>query len=856
MRIPLATYRLQFSPRFGFADARALVPYLDALGISDLYASPLFQARSGSEHGYDCTDPTRLNPELGSQEEFEALISELQARGMGLLLDIVPNHLAASDENTWWMDVLENGPSSRYAEYFDIDWSGAGDPELAGRVLLPVLTVSLDDAIRSGQITLANDADGPHLRTPAGRLPLAPGTLGAALAAMNAPDGVVGESSIRWLLDRQMYRLAHWREATRRASYRRFFDVSELVGLRQELPEVFDATHQLAMDLYARGQVTGFRVDHVDGLLDPLSYLRRLSRAASESALDGNEPYIVVEKILQRGERLPGSWPVAGTTGYEFAALLDGVFVDPSGVRELADRFARFTEVDGTLADITYEAKRQVARDLFGGEVRQLAGELATLAPGVNEDALREALVEVSACLPVYRTYYRGLRPGQGDRARIQAAVGEARRRAPHIHEAALQAVQARLLGTDARFIAHWQQFTGALTAKGFEDTAFYRYVPLASLMEVGVSPDVFERPPTLATFHREMSARARRWPYALSATTTHDSKRGEDVRARLHTLSDLPAEWAARVEKWMAFNAASKCLVDGSPAPDSRDELLLYQTLLGAWPLDDSELPEFGERIARYMVKAAREARWRTSWLDVNAAYEEALVDFAHACLHLAHSAKFLDDFVEFKRRVARLGMLNSLSALVLKLAAPGVPDFYQGTEVWDFSLVDPDNRRPVDFARRQEQLRELLAGSGSSPSELLDHWEDGRIKLFVTARGLGFRRENASVVQEGAYLRLVARGDRRTSVIAFARRQADSWIIVAVPRFPTRLSSDGRPPLGEAIWGETVLLLPPDAPGKWLNGLTDVVVGCRPQSGRQAVRLAEVFSDLPVALMAGQPD
>ncbi len=884
-RVPAATYRLQFGGGFRFAEARELVSYLDALGITDLYASPLLAARTGSPHGYDVTDPTRLNPELGGEEGFAALAGELQRHGMGLLLDVVANHMAADPENPWWCDVLRHGRRSPFASYFDIEWEPprAG---LAGKVLLPVLGEPYGRVLEKGELVPEAGEGGFWIRYRERRFPLSPDSSaevttvpggqeeGPAKGDPRAPSG--DPDRLDRLLERQHYRLAFWRVANREINYRRFFDVHELVAVRVEEEPVFEATHGRVLELARAGLVTGLRIDHVDGLRDPYAYLRRLQERLGAS--EGGRPfYIVVEKILCGDEELPPEWPVCGTTGYDFLNAVNGLFVDPAGVEALDGLYRRVTGRGADFASVVHDKKRRVVADLFRADLQRLVRQLGRLAEGdrhgrdLTLEELEQALVEVTVHLPVYRTYVRDYVVGTRDRGYLERAVGEARRAKPALERALVFLGRVLLLefplhlGPEGRrmwldFVMRWQQFTGPVMAKGFEDTALYTYNRLVSLNEVGGDP---ARPGlSVAEFHRRNGARLRHWPHTLNSTSTHDTKRGEDVRARIAVLSEIPGLWAARVERWMRLNAPEKRVVRGRPVPDADIEFLLYQTLVGAWPLREEEVPEFRERLRAYMLKAAREARVHTGWLEPDEEYEGALLAFVDRILEPGPENRFLEDFLEFQPFVAYYGALNSLAQVMLKIAAPGVPDFYRGTELWDFSLVDPDNRRPVDFGLRAARLAELQERTGDPrdlAGELLAGWRDGRVKLYLTWRALRFRRDHRRLFAGGDYLPLVAAGPGRDHLCAFARRLEGTWAVVAAPRLCVRLAGGEAgpesippavPPLGEAAWGETTLLLPSGAPEHWRNVLT----------GEQAVArhgtlpLADVFRCFPVALLHGE--
>jgi (1->4)-alpha-D-glucan 1-alpha-D-glucosylmutase len=840
-RVPRATYRLQLNASFTFNDAKAIVPYLAQLGISDVYVSPILRARKGSAHGYDIVDAAALNPELGSEEDFAALDAELKRHGIGLLLDVVPNHMAASHENAWWTSVLENGPEeSRFRDYFDIDWRN-------GKLVLPILGKPYGEALESNEIALGFDEDGYFVSYYDKRLPLAPDTyhlvleqcgdalpdelreLAAAKVGNSrflkerlwsnyrenerfraAHDKAVrdfGVDALDKLLDAQFYRLAYWRIASETINYRRFFDVTDLVGVRVENPEVFEARSRRVFELVGDGKVTGLRIDHIDGLHDPLGHMRKLQTRL------GDGFYVVVEKILSEGEQLPSEFPVSGTTGYEFANAVNALFVDPAGLQQLDGFYRAFAGETRSFADICYEKKKQVIQDLFPGEMRALGEQLAAVAMSDRNARdfspidLTAALTEVTACLKVYRTYVRDETVSEADGQRVREAIAEARRRASTAVDRRLFVfLQNVLLMQPPRyvedrkrwldFVMRWQQFTGRVTAKGVEDTAFYNYNRLLSMNEVGGEPGHLPGD-AIAALHDFNARRGARWPHTLNATSTHDTKRSEDVRARMNVLSEIADVWTRQVRRWSRMNGALRR--DGIPHPN--EELLIYQTLIGAWPIDAA-------RLKQYLEKAAREEKTHTSWIAPNADYEQALLGFAEAIL--GHD-EFLRDFARFHKRIAYAGAVNALAQLVLKATAPGVPDFYQGTELWDYSLVDPDNRRPVDYAARAALLRRVQS---ARPEALVRKWQDGRVKLFVTWKLLALRDR----LRDAPYTPL----DAGPNVFAFTRGD----VAVAVPRF-------ARAPLPDAP-----LPLPP---GAWRN----VFTGDEPRT------LQELFARFPVAVL-----
>lgn len=948
LRIPLATYRLQFNAQFRFEHARALVDYLDQLGVTDIYSSPLLQARRGSLHDYDVTDPSHISSEIGSEQELEALAAKLQEHRMGLLLDIVPNHMAAGIENPWWRDVLEDGPGSAYASFFDIDWH---PPRmmLQNKVLLPILGSPYARALENQELQLVFAEGGFFIQCFDAKLPVAPKTyllilqhrlgelqhqlgsdhpaireLGGIFAAVtNLPERVAlsiemaGERRMQreglkerlWklyqdspevenfvdenvrifngrrkrpasfmLLDRllagQAYLLSYWLSANDEINYRRFFTINNLVGVRVEDPFVFEATHAVVLRLIERGLVTGLRIDHVDGLRDPHAYLRRLQeRVGGSTGNDSHPPfYVIVEKILARGELLPREWPICGATGYASLNALNGLFLDAEGCKKLRQIYESFIGATVRYEDLVYEKKKEVMESLLGVEMRSLGHYLVVLAEqdryarDLPRRDLASALVEVTACLPVYRTYIRSFSLSPDEFRYFEKAVETARERNPRLGSQCFDFVRDVLMlqerghvtpeQREARlaFIMRWQQFTGPIMAKGLEDSALYVYHPLISLNEVGGAPDSTGVP--LAEFH-EFCRNRQKHGHTLNATATHDTKRAEDVRARINVLSEAPAKWDKTLQRWARWVSPKKGLIDGQKVPDPNEEFLMYQTLLGAWPLEQDNVPGFRKRLESYMVKAVREARVHTNWARPNVRYEEALIHFIKSTTKPTEDNVFMSDFLHLYREIAYYGALNSLAQQLLKITIPGVPDFYQGSELWDFRLVDPDNRGPVDFKKRGRLLAELQQqeeqrGRLGLIQDLLDHWQDGRIKLFVTSTALNFRRDHSEMFLEGAYQPMQATGAKKENVFAFVRHIGDAWAVTAVPRLVTKLAPAGQPPTGESVWGTSALHLPKEAPTDWVNVLTGEKVHARaPKQGR-SLPLAEVFSKFPVALLA----
>jgi (1->4)-alpha-D-glucan 1-alpha-D-glucosylmutase len=838
--LPLATYRVQLHAGFTFADAARIVPYLQQLGVSHVYASPILQARAGSTHGYDVIDPSRVSEELGGEDGLRALAAELRRHGMGLLIDIVPNHMAASADNPWWRDVLRRGEASPYADYFDLHWSPLGPTgRLERRLLLPVLGEPYGTVLRRGELLLVEGADGPVARYFDKEFPLADGTAGAADLRDTAPDAV------HEVLERQHWRLAHWRLSTEIAGYRRFFDIGDLVGMRVERPEVFTAMHACIARLVGNGIVDGVRIDHPDGLFDPTGYLRRLRELLGDV-------HVVVEKILARDEELPDEWPVAGAVGYEFIGAANRLLVDFDGLQALRRVYERYAGPRPPFAEQQLRSRTRALDQLFAGELRARVAELYRLAAADRETRdlspteLGLALHDVTVCLQVYRTYAREGALGAIDRARIVAAVDEARALGNAGRDAFDFVARTLLLEGWAEapaerraarlaFVQRWQQLTGPVMAKGFEDTALYRDHRLVSLNEVGGDPDPPRESTTVDAFHAFMQRRAARWPGASSATSTHDNKRSEDLRSRLHVLAEVPERWRRallasrrRAQPWCRS-------VAGREVPTPNEQVLIAQTSLGVW--EKAPAPELTARLQAYVVKAAREAKRHTSWLEPNEEHEAALTEFV-AALYDERGKAWRRGFARLAGVVAERGALLSLAQLALKVASPGVPDFYQGSELWDLSLVDPDNRRPVDHAHRARLLEDLRQREPSPAlcRELLAAWPDGRIKLWVMLRALWARRERRAAFEMGEYLPLAVRP--AAPLCAFAR-VAGSEAAVCVVRTRT-----GRLPAADAV-----IELPPLLARPYRDALTGVAV-----DGLAGLRPAELLAVLPAALLVGE--
>jgi (1->4)-alpha-D-glucan 1-alpha-D-glucosylmutase len=975
-RRPSSTYRLQLTPQFGFRAAADVVPYLHELGISDLYLSPILPSARGSSHGYDVVAHDRLRDELGGAAGFAALADAVRAHGMGILVDFVPNHMGIGPENEWWIDVLENGPSSVYAPYFDVDWRPVKD-ELENKILVPLLGDQYGAVLERGELQLQRDEGAFSLAYFEHRLPISPRTVprillhdidalttelgegdlhlqellsiitaleklaprsepdpekiaerarekevakrrlaslfdasprlrahvDAAVAALNGRPGEPRSfDRLDALLDAQAWRLAYWRVAGEEINYRRFFDIDSLAAIRMEDERVFAATHRLIFSLVRSGAVTGLRIDHPDGLYAPTAYFRTLQEAflveqaralwqvdgGGERELDeilpelrarvaeahraGTLParpfYVVVEKILEGRERMPASWCVDGTTGYDFLGCVNGLYVDGAARLAFDDLYARFTGAPHDFRRLVYEKKKMLMASSMASELNVLAHRLNRISEGDRRTrdftlaALGGALEEYVANLPIYRTYVEGSEPAdvdERDRQYIETTLARAQRRSLNLNPSLFRFLRDILLlrhhadrplierGALIEFVRKLQQVTGAITAKAIEDTAFYVYQRLVSLDEVGADPEEFGV--SVETFHAANRARLAEWPGSLNTTSTHDTKRSEDVRLRISALSEIPGDWAARVARWADLNRGSKIRTDDQMAPDANDELLFYQTLVGAFPDEDPPDASFRARVAAYLEKALREAKVHTSWTNVDEDYESAMQTFAARVLD---SRAFLDDFVPFQRRIARAARLSSLSQTAIKILAPGVPDVYQGTELWNLSLVDPDNRRPVDFdlrARLLDELgRRLAEGGGDARARLAAQLggslADGRAKLLLLREGLRLRRAEPELFRDGEYHALSITGDDAAHLVAFARRHRSRAAIVLAPRLVLRLCdrADG----GALRWSARVEL-PAALRGRYVDAITG-----RPVDARQgALPAGERLALFPVALL-----
>jgi (1->4)-alpha-D-glucan 1-alpha-D-glucosylmutase len=878
-----ATYRLQLSAAFKLHDARSRIPYLRRLGVSHLYCSPVLAARAGSTHGYDVADPTLVSQELGGEEAFVALAEAAHEHDMGIVLDIVPNHMGIGADNPYWEDLLTHGQGSRYASWFDVQWR-APTRRLAGKVLLPILGDEPEQVIERDELALEIDDRGARVRYFDHEIPLDPATLppelevamrdpSARIPVLNWAHGPKGHERLRALLAKQHYELAFWRDALRDVNYRRFFDVNELICLRVERGDVFEATHRLVLQFVADGLIDGLRVDHVDGLLEPRRYLERLRNAveARRPAARKGEPFpIFVEKILAEGEQLPDDWPVDGTTGYEFMTALEDVLIDPSGYAVIESGYGG-PRGEPDFHTVAVDSKRRVGRSTLKADGRRIAPMLAAVAreagwPRLTIAAYAGAIVELVAVLPVYRTYMDAERPeaGKRDREILVRALAQVRERAV-AEPAAVDALERALLGewrdakevvarTRLSFVLRWQQLTGPAAAKGVEDTALYVYAPLASRNEVGGDPGV-PLAGAVERLHQRLGERAALMPRSLNAINTHDTKRSADVRARLDAISENPQAWSRRLRAWRRRNRKLHELVRGRITPLRRTDNFIYQALIGLWPAGTEPrgdaLDELRERVKTYMLKAVREAKLRTSWTDPDAEYEHAIDTFITRLLDGSGNRPFLRDLAHFVAMLEPQGRWNSLAQVVVHLTAPGVPDLYQGAELWFRALVDPDNRRPVDWEARERALDKLhaaLAPGAEASAERLAEWcarpEDDGLKLYLVSRLLHLRLDHAALFTQGDYLPLHAVGAHAQRAFAFARVHAGETAVVIVPRLTCGL---GGTPLGDA-WGDTRLSLPPDASsGLWSCRLSGAVV----QAADGTIALTEAMKHLPVAVL-----
>lgn len=943
MRIPTATCRIQFNKAFSFKSANQIISYLADLGISDFYASPIFKARAGSTHGYDVVDANQINPELGTEADFDQLVNEVKQHGMGWLQDIVPNHMAYDSENQLLMDVLEHGPDSDYTDYFDIIWN-TPNADLTQPILAPLLGNFYGDCLDKGEIQLQYEATGIsvnyyNLKLPLklesyahflthnlGQLTRSLGRnhpdfvklLGILYILKTVPSEVTGKQrqdqisfvkGILWdlysanseiktfvdqniinfngepgcsesfnllnsLLSEQFFRLSFWKVGAEEINYRRFFTVNELISMKVEELKVFNSTHGLIFKLVESGTFTGLRIDHIDGLYDPSQYLDRLRQRV------GDELYITVEKILELTEDMLPNWPIQGTTGYEFLNYVNGIFCQTANQFQFDEIYAHIAETRVPYEQMVTDKKHLILERNLAGDIdnlTQLLKYISTKHKYSNDftlNGLKRALVEVLILFPVYRTYINQFQEDeifspekQHQDLYVKVVIEKAKATVPlllnelNFIEKVLLLQYENTLSQGEKdqwlyFVMRLQQYTGPLMAKGAEDTALYVYSRLISLNEVGGNPGHFGI--TIDAFHQFNQKRQASCPHTMNATATHDTKRGEDVRARLNVLSEIPVAWEKQASTWSAINHAHRTQADGFEMPDKNDEYFFYQTLVGAFPFVAEEYPEFIDRVKAYVIKAVREAKVHSAWLRPDSAYEEAFTEFVGKVLEISEQNQFLREFQPFQQWVSHYGIFNSLAQVLLKLTAPGVPDFYQGTELWDFSLVDPDNRRPVDFAHRSHLLHSLKTAAQTDilnlVQELLDNCTDGRIKLFLTFRVLQIRNQYSTLFEQGNYVPLAVTGKFQEHIVSFARIQEDRMAIVVVPRLLTSIVKPEENPLGEKIWGDTQIELPQNASTAWQDVICKAPNGrnsCLIQATEGRLPISEILRHFPVGLL-----
>ncbi|SKB14127.1 Maltooligosyltrehalose synthase [Planktothrix sp. PCC 11201] len=927
MRIPVATYRIQFNSDFPFNQAQAIINYLHELGISDLYASPIFKARIGSTHGYDIVDQNQLNPELGTPEDFDQLMEKIKNQGMGWLQDIVPNHMAYDSQNKYLTDIFQYGSDSDYLDFFDIDWKHP-DSDLKSRVLAPLLGDFYGNCLENRELTISYDEEELcvnyyNLKFPlkiesytylvshrlkeleerlGRRHPNVIKLLGVLYVLKNIPNetssqdrrsqalfakgllwglyqenadikkiideniqylnGETGDTEsfnfLDKLLSEQIFRLSYWKVGAEELNYRRFFTVNELISVKVEDEKVFNKTHDLIFKLVRSGKFTGLRIDHIDGLYNPLQYLQSIREKA------GNI-YLTVEKILEIEEDLPSPWPIEGTSGYEFLIYVNSLFCQSKNEDRFSQIYRDATGLAVSFKQLLINKKRLIANRNLAGDADNLAQLLKQIAGqyrygrDLTLHGLQTAILEVLVRFPVYRTYINEGQISEADRHYVQFAIQEAKGKHPELINELNLIEKFLLLEYDPylseenkrlwlHFVMKFQQFSGPLTAKGVEDTLFYVYNRFVSLNEVGGAPNEFGI--SADTLHQFNKKRAKSWPHTLNTTSTHDTKRSEDLRARLNVISEIPDDWEAQVRTWMALNREQKTETHGRIIPDGNDEYFLYQNLIGSYPFDEIEYPEFVERVKQFAIKAVREAKFHTAWLRPDSVYEEGYLAFIDKILNPSQDNNFLQQFRTFQQKIAFYGIFNSLSQTLIKITSPGLPDFYQGTELWDFSLVDPDNRRPVDYQKRMEYLKEIKTRSQKNILSLIEELkqtpEDGKIKLFLTTQALAIRQQYLEVYQQGTYIPLEITGDYGEHILAFGRTYGQTIIITIVPRFLTNLVEPKQFPLGNNIWKDTAIKLPEDWTNDWKETITNQRI-----KGNHSLNIGDILTVFPVALL-----
>ncbi len=890
MHNPVATYRLQFNNNFTFKHLKAIIPYLKQLGIGTLYASPIFEATPGSSHSYDVVDPLRINPEIGTIEELEDISETLKKSNISWLQDIVPNHMAYHQNNKWLIDVLEKGKLSEYADFFDINWSA---PIYDGRVMVPFLGVTFEEALKDGQIRVAFERERFVFAYGEQVYPLNLHSYISILERVDKPSDAISKlmlearelqqagndktytlrfrelkeqlaslykqptikrsieaviknfnsdtTLLRQISNQQYYQLCFWQETERQINFRRFFTVNGLICLNMQLPNVFDKCHELVKSLLDKGIIQGLRIDHIDGLCDPAAYLRRLRK------LSGKETYIVVEKILEDGEQFPAYWPVQGSTGYDFLALVNNLFTQKESKKTFASFYRGINGDKIPIATAILKKKSLILYEHMAGELQNLYQlfcdlELADFAV-IKENNIKLIIAEFLIRCPVYRYYGNSFPLPYDEQKAIKTIFNNIREAKPEIKGAAdllegilLNDASAAYGKQVLQFYQRCMQFTGPIMAKGVEDTLMYTYDRFIGHNEVGDTPETFGLP--LGDFHNVMTERQQRWPLSMNATATHDTKRGEGVRARLNALTDLADEWIETVKQWQAINQEYKI----NDAPDANDEYLLYQTIIGSYPMPGEDMDDFSKRIEEYLVKGLREAKLHTQWADPNEAYENGCLQFVKAILK--PNSNFMQMLRPLLIKVADFGIVNSMAQTVLKFTCPGIPDVYQGCEFWDLSMVDPDNRRAVDYETRAASLKKIVAGK-VSVGQLWKKRYSGNIKLWLTCLLFNERKNNSETFEKGEYIPLTIKGIYKENVMAFARQYSGNWYIIAIPLHLAQISKDSAKPT-DINWEDTTVVLPNNAPRRWESLISQSKLELTGE-----IMIRDVFTELPLLIL-----
>lgn len=942
-KIPLSTYRLQFNRHFKFRDAVGIIPYLKELGISHCYSSPILWAKTGSLHGYDIIDHSKINPEIGSQEDFDELSNIISKNDMGLILDIVPNHMGIGNENKWWIDVLENGQASEYAIFFDIDWNPL-KKELSGKVLVPVLGNHYGNILSNGEFKLNFDrkkgcfkllycehefpinpssyplilehrieilesqlsenhddfmeyqsitnsfnklpeiteTDSDRIKERSREKQISFRRLSELCKRNNlisdfieqnllefqcSPENYMACQRIHKLLEAQAYRLAYWRVSADLINYRRFFDVNSLIGLRTENPVVFDSTHSVILDLIEQKKIHGLRIDHPDGLLDPFKYFKTLQAEAGKRLYTDEElpVYTIAEKILANFEKLPNNWEIHGTTGYEFLNITNNLFLDSKNMAKFSGIYHKFINKAVNFNELVIKCKKLIMKTALTSELSTLSNSLSHISEKYYEtrdytlNSLRDALIEIISCFPVYRTYISEEDKSSKTEDYIKWAVGMAKKRSKSTDSSIYDFIEKVLLcefesnkesetyQDILNFAMKFQQYTAPLMAKGLEDTGFYNYNRLISLNEVGGNPSKFGI--SVNEFHNFNQNKLNTTPHGMLTTSTHDTKLSEDVRARINVLSEIPDLWHKKITKWSRINKSKKTKIDNIFIPHKNDEYLFYQVLTGIWT-EGCDVQKISERLESYMIKAAREAKTNTSWIKINSHYENALCEFIKRVLNSPENHPFWKEFLPFQREISQKGYVNSVSKITLKFTSPGVPDIYQGNELWTYNLVDPDNRNPVDFNKFQETLNKIkLFFNNISDISFLFPLESGKLKLFITSTLLNFRKNHPELFKKGNYFPLDVTGTKAENIVAFARNFENETIITIVPRLIYHLTSEERPfPTGEEIWQDTKIILPEHLKN---SNWKDIFTGKTVVDEDSKIKTGSVLNLLPVSVL-----